>query len=641
MATDKLLKAVISGPADKLDEALRTLVINRQFHPTNASNVLRFLGKVKTPDDPNPYRGQLDTAVSLLSKLGIKPDFRPFDDKNYALGDVAPYLHGLSGACSRIITLKNAAESLIEDNELLIGRLVPFAELNIDISELFAVRRLELRIGRTKPNDFGAVSTFADGNDGVFLFRSGRDEEYYHYIYLVLPKDADSVAEHLENLGFKFAEETDEAGLTGVPAERIQKLRKEAENAKQKADECRAELAEIADREREALLPRYSWLLYMSSAFDLRANAVFKFGKFHITGWLPERESETFKKEAAARGMECLLDKPGLEDRDSIPVKLKGAFLSRIFSPFMEMYGYPAYGEVDPRLFVALTYILMFGIMFGDIGQGAILILFGIWLARKKGAWLGGILASVGCSSVVFGFIYGSVFGNEEWLPGFKVLEGGNIMKILLFSVAIGLVLIVVCMVQNIITGIRQNDPKRAYFSANGVAGGVFFIAVVAGIAAKTMLTVNLFTPAYIVVLIVLPAVALFCGEPLSKLCLRKKDWLPESWGMFFLEGFFDLFETCLSYFSNVVSFLRVGAYSICHTGMMMVVYLLSTKADGGTAVWGVVLGNALVMVIEAVLVFIQVLRLEFYEMFGRYYSGVGSPFSPVRVDYAAAGTHS
>ena len=84
-----------------------------------------------------------------------------------------------------------------------------------------------------------------------------------------------------------------------------------------------------------------------------------------------------------------------------------------------------------------------------------------------------------------------------------------------------------------------------------------------------------------------------------------------------------------------VVIVVLLGAYAIAHAGMMTVVYMLSTTSSGGTAVWGVVLGNILVMVIEAVLVCIQVLRLEFYEMFGRFYSGSGHPFTPVTVDYA------
>jgi len=639
MATEKLLKAVITGPADKLDEAIQTLVMERQFHPTNAASSLKFLGNLKTPDEPNPYRSDLDLAVSLLSKLNIEPAYREFDVQGFELESVSVYLRSLSGTCSRLITQKNAADSLVDDNNLLVDRLIPFSELGVDIGGLLSVKRMELRFGNVQPEAFDAIAEYAEKDRDIFLFRTGEDEEEIHCVYLALPDASDKIAENFEALGFRFIDKPDETGLNGIPAERLTELRAEIDDAKKRTAEIKAELAATAMKERDTILSRYSWLLYMSSAFDLRANAVLKFGRFHITGWIPRKDGKAFSEEAAALGMECLLEKPRLTDENSIPAKMRGGLLSRVFTPFMEMYGYPAYGEVDPRLFVAISYILMFGIMFGDAGQGAVLVLFGLWLAKKKGSWLGRILACVGCSSIVFGFIYGSVFGNEHLLPGLiKVLEGDSMMTVLLSTVGLGIVLIIISMVQNIITGIRQHNPRKAYFSANGVAGGVLFIAVVAGLAAQMLLSIHVFSKVYIILFIALPGVCLFCAEPLSKLVKREKHWLPESWGMFFLEGFFDLFEMCLSYFSNVVSFLRVGAYAICHAGMMMVVYLL---AGDGSVIWGVVVGNALVMVIEAVLVFIQVLRLEFYELFGRFYSGLGSPFTPVRVDYAAAGTHS
>jgi hypothetical protein len=131
MATEKLLKAVLAGPADKLDEAIRTLVIERQFHPTNAASSLKFLGNLKTPDEPNPYRSDLDLAISLLSKLGIEPAFREFETESFEIESVSSYLRGLSGVCSRLITQKNAADSLVADNNLLVDRLTPFSELGV------------------------------------------------------------------------------------------------------------------------------------------------------------------------------------------------------------------------------------------------------------------------------------------------------------------------------------------------------------------------------------------------------------------------------------------------------------------------------------------------------------------------------
>ena len=104
--------------------------------------------------------------------------------------------------------------------------------------------------------------------------------------------------------------------------------------------------------------------------------------------------------------------------------------------------------------------------------------------------------------------------------------------------------------------------------------------------------------------------------------------------------GFFDLFEAVLSWLSNCLSFLRTGAYAIIHAIMMLVVYTL-TGADSGSlsvgGVIGLVAGNAFVMLLETALVCIQVLRLEYYELFGRFYTGSGTPFKPVTIDYTNA----
>ena len=98
---------------------------------------------------------------------------------------------------------------------------------------------------------------------------------------------------------------------------------------------------------------------------------------------------------------------------------------------------------------------------------------------------------------------------------------------------------------------------------------------------------------------------------------------------MFFVKGFFELFETMLSYFSNTVSYVRIGAFAVSHAAMMEVVLMLAGVMDGNTNWVVVVLGNILVCGIEGLIVGIQVLRLEYYEMFSRFYKGSGREFKP------------
>ena len=126
------------------------------------------------------------------------------------------------------------------------------------------------------------------------------------------------------------------------------------------------------------------------------------------------------EKLAAWPDCSCVVDDAGEIESVKPPTKLKNSFLGRVFQPFLEMYGLPAYNELNPEVFMAITYCLFFGIMFGDLGQGLGLALIGFVLAKWKKMWLGNIITCCGLSGALFGCVYGSVFGFEDILPGFN-----------------------------------------------------------------------------------------------------------------------------------------------------------------------------------------------------------------------------
>ena len=131
--------------------------------------------------------------------------------------------------------------------------------------------------------------------------------------------------------------------------------------------------------------------------------------------------------------------------------------------------------------------------------------------------------------------------------------------------------------------------------------------------------------------LIVRPLLLMWLREPLAGLLTRRPDWKPESWGGYLIQSFFELFEALLSYFSNTLSFMRVGAFVLVHAGMMSAVFLMAQMPQSPVAYAVIlILGNLLVLVMEALLVAIQVMRLQFYELFSRYYIGDGKPFTPL-----------
>lgn len=132
-----------------------------------------------------------------------------------------------------------------------------------------------------------------------------------------------------------------------------------------------------------------------------------------------------------------------------------------------------------------------------------------------------------------------------------------------------------------------------------------------------------------LVVMFLIPLILIGFKEPLGKLVEKKADAMPKEKGMFLVTAFFELFDVLLSYFSNTLSFVRIGAFAVSHAAMMEVVLMLA-GAESGNINWIViVLGNVFVCAMEGLIVGIQVLRLEYYEMFSRFYKGEGHPFTP------------
>ena len=635
MSVEKLVLATISGPLDMVDTAIQRFVINRDFHPINAVEALGRVKVVNPFDANNPYISPLQEACRLLGELGIAPDYRSFEEENFDISSCEDYLSYIGSTIGNLREEREECLKLAEKQEAIFHQLDYIKGVKEKLSDLLNMRYLEFRYGRLPKNHLQECLEKIGPRDDVFYIDTGVDENWVYGMYFALLRSSDWIDAVFGSMGFQRIRLDRDIQFAGTAEETAQKIQEEIEASRKRVEEIDRLVSELKTAEGEKLLRCYSYLRYMSETYEIRSYAGYRRKNFFIMGWLPAEGSEEFARECESlEGFTCILaDASEVKDSEP-PVKLGGNILQKIYAPFVEMFGVPRYGEVDPRMFMAFVYSILFGIMFGDVGQGAALAILGFVLWKAKRMWLGRVLVCTGICSVAMGFVYGSVFGYEDILPGFKVLEGGNTMRILLISVAIGVVLLLICMIMNIINGIRQRDVRKVFFSPNGVAGFVMYLSIAAAVASLFAFGKNIFTPAYVVCLIILPLLAIFAAEPLTKLCKGEKDWLPKSIGMFFIEGFFELFETMLAYVSNTVSFLRVGAFAISHAGMMMVVFLLAETANGENNIVAVIIGNIIVMGIEAVLACIQVMRLHFYEMFGRFYTGGGEKFSPRIIDY-------
>ena len=341
-----------------------------------------------------------------------------------------------------------------------------------------------------------------------------------------------------------------------------------------------------------------------------------------LCGWMAEDDVDKFVEEVKEDDKVFVVVE---DDHDAYfgepPTKLENPKLFKPFEMFVSMYGLPAHNEMDPTMFVGLTYSFIFGVMFGDVGQGLLLMIGGGLVYKFKKAPLAGIIATAGVFSTIFGFLFGSIFGFEDVLPALWIRPIdhmttlpflGKLNTVFIVAVAFGMFLIMVAMVLHIINAVRGKNMESAWFDPNGAAGLVFYLAVV--VTVVLFMTGNPL-PGGIVMAIMfgIPLLLIFFREPLTRMLQKRADKMETGKAMFVVQGFFELFETLLSYFSNTISFIRIGAFAVSHAAIMEVVLQLA-GAESGSPNWaGVIFGNLFVCGFEGLIVGIQVLRLEYY----------------------------
>lgn len=349
---------------------------------------------------------------------------------------------------------------------------------------------------------------------------------------------------------------------------------------------------------------------------------------FYLSGWVPESKVDDFKE------LEEKYDKTKVNINNRSysskpPTKLKNNILFRPFEFLVNMYGAPNYNEIDPTPFFAITYLLLYGMMFGDLGQGLVFVLLSFYV-DKINKTFGGLVRRIGISSSIFGLMYGSFFGIETLIPTLLIKPFDNIMTVLIASVAFGVVLMVISYIIGIFNKVKkQNNIEEGIFGKEGLAGlmmMISFILIILNIVGKSPLPMTV-----AVVMLVLSIVMIIFKQPLARRIEGEYPLYDSSKGDYYVESSFSIVEALLSVFSNLVSFTRVGAFAINHVGLYMAFEVMAKLAGGGIiGIIILILGNILIIGLEGMIVFIQGLRLEFYEMFSKYYEGNGRKFRPI-----------
>lgn len=628
----------IIGLMDHIDEVITVLGESGVFHPDEVGVFYKDLKDFTHLQTKNSYAEPLTNLKAALNLTKRKFPLTDVSDFSPLFEELESFSASTTAEIDSLIEQRDLALSQLESVKHSLSVAEHFAGLDVEISKVLQTRFVTARFGRLPKDSMQKLEAYKD-NEYVDFAVCTEDKTHCWGVYFAPNDKVEEIDKIFEGLYF---ESTDLVGGDKSPSENIKEYKKQIPTLDAKVKEEQKKLDDYLDENKEQITRYLSKLEEMYLYSSIRSKALQHNNSFIICGWVPTENKKDIKhklKKIRSVELDFTNAKEELDKRP--PVKLKNSFLARPFEFYTKMYGVPKYNEIDPTLFIAITYVIIFGIMFADLGQGFCLSIVGILMWKLKKMEIGKILFPCGISAMVFGTAFGSVFGFEHLLDPFfnmlgfeekpfEVMASQNTNTIILTAIGIGVFLLIVAMFLNVYTSFRQKNIGRALFSTSGIAGIFFYSALVFGLVAEIFLGIHVMTLPYILGLVVLPFILIFFAEPLGDLVNGEKDWQPESWGGYIVENLFESIEVLLGYVTNTMSFLRVGAFVLVHAGMMLVVFVLA-ETVGGVGYWLiVVIGNALVMVLEALLVAIQVLRLEYYEMFSRFYSGEGRPFEPV-----------
>jgi len=631
---EKMRFISITGPKNDFDRVVNKYLSKYEIHLENTLAELGTSYNLKPFVESNPYKELISKSEELVKRLQMP---KTTVSELMSADEAAEVINSAYAMLAELNIKKNELKKQRQElNDLLI-QIEHFRQLDYDIHKIINFKYIKYRFGKVPIEFYTRLSKYVYDNLNTVFYECERDKDYVWGIYFVPASEAVKIDAIYASLHFERIKLPD--AYYGTPEESYQSIKGRISEINKELDNVYSQIKERLNSISDKLLTAHNTVTVLSNNFDVRklAACTREKGKdevfYILCGWISLKDSIELLKEAEKDPLVyCVCDDGQSQTDIKPPTKLKNPKLFKPFEMFIRMYGLPAYNEFDPTSFVAITYSFIFGIMFGDVGQGLCLFIGGLLIYLTKKMNLAAIVALAGVFSTFFGFMYGSIFGFETVLEPIWLSPRENVMTMLITSVAFGVFLILVAMIINIINSIKARDWGRVFFDTNGVSGLVFYAALISSVA--LIFTGHKLPGAFILAIFFgIPLLFMFFKEPLTHWVEKKSKIFPEHKVMFFLESFFEMFEVLLSYLTNTISFLRVGAFALSHAGMMAVVMMLAGAEHGGGTpnIIVLVLGNAFVCLLEGLIVGIQVLRLEYYEMFSRFYRGNGKEFKPYK----------
>lgn len=651
MAVEKMEMLNLVAPIEEIDNISRDIVLLQNIHIVNALNEINKsnftlcileenldelvdMCVIKPYMEETDYKDIAEKINNLMDYFELEKTIKEeYIEGSYDFQASIKEIEDIYTEVQRVYKEKFLYNEELNKIEEFDSHIHHLKRTNVDLSTLNNLSFFSYKIGILSKENMNRLKKNYENISAIVLHIGSNT---IGEVYLVVsPKDLETETNRILN-SVNFHELDIPKEFLGTPEEIVMNIEDKVKENKLKLEGVNDKLRQLKEKYGSVVERAYSRLRLEEEIAEIKKETACTNSYFYLSGWVPASEKKRIENRFKKYGhivLTMFKDVSEVHKYIIPPTKLKNNKLSRPFESLVKMYGVPSYDELDPTLFLSITYMLLFGTMFGDVGQGLILLLAGLYFGKKnKESLYGGILARLGLSSTIFGFLYGSIFGFEHIIPALLVHPIEHIDFMLMGSVVIGVIMLITSFGYSIVNKIKQQDMKEGLFGRNGLNGLIFYLSLL-GIIANVALKREIVSSTLLYVILLISLVLIVVREPLTNLILKKRPLYHEDVSSYYIESGFNIFETLLSMMSNTISFIRVGAFALNHVGLFIAFQTMAKLMNnfaGSIIIF--LIGNIIIICLEGLIVFIQGLRLQYYELFSKYYKGEGIEFKPVKI---------
>ncbi len=617
---------------EKEEEVMSGLLRLGIFHPVDIRRIEDQLENLSPPQVEKEY-AELGALEVKLTDIGRKLNLTPHPRKDaeaLSYEKIRDFFAKLDEALPPLLSRKDESLAEMKAKEALLSQIEAYFPFSMRRGALYTF--LEVSVGKVEEKNIEVAERgLHDIPHVIYPFRKEGDRVVA--LVIGLRRDRALLDKILKDVSWEKVEYPEDS--RGLSKDVGAKLRLQIGECKKRSEDVDREIQKLGESVKDDVSKIQSFISLKKSLLGVKRYSCATEKTTLLSCWIPREEKDRalgeIRKVAGVSYIEERSPEELMIDKEEVPVHLKHTAFLKPFELLVDSYGIPRYGTIDPTVFVAISFLIMFGAMFGDVGQGLVLAIASFFIRRSKNEKVrqaSALLWYCGISSAIFGVFYGSFFGMEYHALLFRPME--NMLMLFKISVAFGIGVLTLGILFNVINALRDRDYVKALFDKAGLIVGVIYWAGI-GLVTKAFIFRAPVPPAYAIVLIACCALLFF--KPFVELFLHKKK---ESIFITFMESTIEVLEIAMVYLANTVSFVRIAAFALAHVGLFFAIFELVRveRGIGGGVLSFVtlVVGNVFVMLLEGLVVFIQSLRLNYYEFFSKFFVSGKHVYKPLSI---------